>query len=99
MDSATAISLIVYILVVYRLSGDIAELDGPFDLYARFRRHLYEQKYDAWIQTGFNCGICLSFWISCILILIIYGVDFFSLRGVLIWFATAGGARLLFRIG
>jgi hypothetical protein len=91
-------AIVICILAVHRISSDMVELDGPFDIYHRWRQYLYENKFASWIQLGFNCAICLSFWISCILMMAVLGVGFFTIHGIVIWFAVAGGARLLIRL-
>lgn len=83
------VAFVLCTLAVYRLSTDIAWMTGPFHLFELIRGWAI-QKFGIyhWISEGFQCPICLSFWIS---MPIIY------FYGVLPWLAVAGAVSALSR--
>jgi len=62
------ISVICVWLIIYRISTDVAWMDGPFDLFAHFRGRIV-QKFGSnhWISHGVMCPVCISFWVSIII--------------------------------
>jgi hypothetical protein len=58
-------TLLVQILAVYRVAHMLARENGPFDSFAN-ARYAIEKKYgvDSWQHAGFNCPLCISFWLS-----------------------------------
>lgn len=61
-------SLIILFLVVfalYRISTDFTWTSGPFGAYQRIRSYM-GQRYgtDHWLAEGFNCPVCISFWLA-----------------------------------
>jgi len=43
----------------------IVSEDGPFEIFVYFRTWLYEKRNKKdWIERGFSCVLCLSFWVS-----------------------------------
>lgn len=59
------LTFIIAVFATYRLATDLAWMDGPGGLYARWRG-LVMTRYGAndWRSEGVVCPICLSFWIS-----------------------------------
>lgn len=52
-------------LAVYRLSRMVIAEDGPFDVFGRIRWLVYKDpRKHGWVQKGFSCVLCVSFWIS-----------------------------------
>lgn len=82
--------LVLCVFAVYRVSTDMAWMTGPFHLYELIRGFMI-QKFGLyhWISEGFQCPICLSFWVS---MPIIY------FYGVLEWLAVAGAVSVLTRL-
>ena len=59
------ISLILATLAVYRLSHMVVVERGAFDIFVWFRSFLYNNLDPShWVQVGFNCILCVSFWMS-----------------------------------
>lgn len=63
-------------MAVWRLSSLLANEDGPFDVFARFR-NLLGVEYDkngesfgtTWISKGIICTWCISVWVGAIVAL------------------------------
>jgi Protein of unknown function (DUF1360) len=90
--SLLIIALVV--LAVYRVSHMVALEDGPFEAFFWWREFLTKKfGLNHWITKGFNCPLCISFWVSLIGAIIIY-------RGNLVyffvyWLAIAGAVMVL----
>lgn len=55
-------------LIVYRISTDIAWMDGPMDAFAHFRGAIISRFGSShWLSVGVQCPICISFWVASIL--------------------------------
>lgn len=91
---------VIAVLATYRLAYDIAKMDGPFEIYVRFRWWI-EAKFgaDHWIEQGVNCPICTSFWVSLpIALAALMGENAFPvLLWPLYWIGCAGGALTIIR--
>ena len=61
-------SLLIWSLIVYRIATDVAEMDGPFDVFMLLRSWAME-RMPAWVVTGIQCPICISFWLTAIVVL------------------------------
>lgn len=76
-------------LATYRATYMIFAEDGPFDSLQTMRDYIYSNfTADHWVQRGFNCKFCMSFWVAL----------FFCMAPtwVVEWFATAEVVRRLF---
>lgn len=63
-------ALIVATLAVYAVAFMIARLDGPFGVFTWLREHI-DPAQNTWLGRGWNCPVCLSFWIGAIVSMII----------------------------
>jgi hypothetical protein len=75
-------NLIVWALIVYRISDDIAHLDGPFDIFSILRGYSYHHIVPAWITNGIHCPICISWWLSLCLVAYYGDIRYFCAAGV-----------------
>lgn len=52
-------------LITFGISWSIANADGPFSVFAELRKRV-RKKYgeDSWQDSGINCPICVSLYIS-----------------------------------
>ena len=66
----TAQALIVATLAVYAIAFMIARLDGPLGVFTWLREHI-DPNQRTWLGRGWNCPVCLSFWVGLIVALII----------------------------
>lgn len=84
--------VVLAILGTYRLARMVVYEDGPADLFYKFRGFIY-QKFDQehWIFRGFNCVLCLSFWIAVPLAALISDS---VVQFILNWFGVAGGVAI-----
>lgn len=80
----------------YRLAHMLAKEDGPFDLFALWRDWIGVDKQATWIQRGFGCPACISFWIALVATALIansYPTNFAGF--ILIWLGVAGATLFL----
>ena len=85
--------LILAILATYRVSRMIVYEDGPADVFVKFRGAIYGKfDPDHWIIRGFDCVLCVSFWVALIFAIFLSTgiVEFFVM-----WFGFSGGASAL----
>lgn len=66
----TAQALIGATLAVYAVAFMIARLDGPFGVFTWLRERI-DPTQGTWLGRGWNCPVCLSFWVGGIVSLII----------------------------
>ena len=66
----TAQALIVATLAVYAVAFMIARLDGPLGVFTWLRERI-DPAQKTWLGRGWNCPVCLSFWVGLIVALII----------------------------
>ncbi len=61
------IQFIIAAFAVYRISRMIALEDGFFDVFMWWRKLLFDKLGSThWITIGFNCPMCISFWVALI---------------------------------
>jgi len=70
--------------------------DGPFDLLARWRDFIGVDKQATWVQRGFGCPDCISFWTSLMAAVVLGYLP--PHEFILRWLAIAGMALLLNRL-
>lgn len=58
-------------MATYRLALMVIAEEGPFLIFVRWRKYLDTYYWDSWIKVGFSCILCLSFWISWIVVLLV----------------------------
>jgi hypothetical protein len=86
--------LLIGVLATYRVARMLAYEDGPWDLFLRWRSWIADRyDVDSWIARGFNCPLCLSFWIGMAIALIMSPATWSAF--VLSWLAYSGGASWL----
>lgn len=57
--------IVLLTLGVYRMAYDLGRMDGPFDLYEKWRSFFVNRfGIGHWVTEGVTCPICLSFWIA-----------------------------------
>lgn len=69
-------------LAAYRVSYLIVRDEGPFGVFASLRGRV-DPDQRTWLGRGFNCIVCVSFWITLIVALIVHASP-------LEWLAMAG---------
>lgn len=71
-------------LITFGISWSMANADGPFALFARFRKRV-EIKYGehSWQTSGVNCPICVSLYAA-------IPVAFLMDGGVSMWLSCSG---------
>lgn len=85
--------------VVYRISRMMALEEGPFDIFVEWRQGMWKLFPVPWIQNGTGCPLCISFWVSIpvaiilLFILQLYWYEFFFL-----WLGLSGAASFLYRM-
>lgn len=76
------LTFIAVCLIVYRISTDIAYMDGPLDVFARFRGAVVQRfGSNHWISHGVMCPVCLSFWFAIILSVVMMDWRMFAASG------------------
>lgn len=80
---------IIVTLGVYRLSHIIVREDGPFDIFVHLRSWIGRPDRN-WIAKGFNCILCVSFWLAGLVSLLL-GLNW------VMWLGIAGGVQLIDR--
>lgn len=92
----TFLTLTLAAFAAYRAAQMIAFEDGPVDIFARWRDWIRVEKQSNWLQRGFACPDCVSFWASAA------AVALLGLRPwnefLLAWGAVAGVCLLLNRL-
>ena len=91
-DTSALIIIFVCGFAAYRVGRMVAREEGPFNIFLKFRMKMAllfgESPKWFWINDGFSCQLCISFWAS---ILLLY-IPFI----VVLWFAIAGVAAVMF---
>lgn len=78
------------VLAIYRLSYMLVYETGPFAIFEKLRGLVFERLADdSWIVQGFNCVLCISFWLSFIVAFFTDGDYLLSALGV------AGGVAII----
>lgn len=70
MTTLTPWAFLLAVLAAYRISRIIVLEDGPLDVFARVRGRI-DPAQKTWVGRGLACVICVSFWVSLIIALII----------------------------
>lgn len=83
-------------LATFRVAYMVVVEEGPMSVFVRWRTYIYRQYANTWIERGFNCPLCVSFWISWLmgLLLPVANIQDYVLQSL----AIAGGCLLLNRI-
>ncbi len=88
----SALTLVIVVLAVYRVSVLIAQDEGPFSVLERVRSKI-DPNQASWIGRGLRCVGCVSFWVSLVAALGL-NVDYW----LWLWLGVAGGVLLIHRI-
>jgi hypothetical protein len=75
-------SIVIWSLIVYRISDDIAILDGPFKIFSYIRGLSYHKLVPVWISNGLHCPICISWWLSLALVGYFGDIRYFAAAGI-----------------
>lgn len=81
----TPLALIVATLAAYRIAYLIAREDGPFDVMSRIRGAI-DPNQKTWVGRGLNCILCISFWVTLIITLLIGGtwLEWLGMAGAIV---------------
>lgn len=60
--------IVLATLATYRIARMIAMEDGPLDVFSLMRERVGQS---SWIGRGWHCCLCLSFWLSWLLVLLL----------------------------
>ncbi len=80
-------------LAAFRLGQMVALEDGPFDLFALWRDFIGAEKQQNWVQRGFACPACCSFWAAALCAALVAHNNIIEF--VVVWWASAGVAQVL----
>lgn len=69
-------------MIVFRVADDIAYSNGPFDIFMHFRSYFINRQYPDWVVIGVNCRVCISFWLSIILVSWYWDIRYFAVAGI-----------------
>lgn len=84
MEYSIIVEIIVWSLIIYRISSDIADMDGPFAIFSSIRQFMWDRpKMPLWIATGMECVVCISFWFTCIIVVITMRYELFACAGII----------------
>lgn len=95
------IELILAAFAAYRIAHMIALEDGPADAFTRFRTFIESRlTQESWIVRGFNCPLCLSYWVSfaCALGIAYLNNWFDPVLFLLEWNGIAGAAAAIYNL-
>jgi len=70
-------------LITYGFSFSFAVTKGPYGLFEFYREDVKSRDLPDWIKSGFECPICLSFWLGFVVMLGLGG-------GVTMWLSSFG---------
>lgn len=59
----TPLTFVIATLAAYRVAYLITREDGPADVFAWLRGHV-DPNQRTWIGRGLNCILCVSFWVT-----------------------------------
>lgn len=86
------LKIILIILGVFRISHLIVYEMGPFDIFSKLRGLIVKNIKTAWIVEGFNCVLCISFWLSAIgAFFVSFDFSDYFIR----WFGIAGAVAII----
>ncbi len=98
----SSIELLIIVLSVYRVTLLFVVEDGPFYMFAKFRKYsglLYVEELEATVRTNQNilsgileCFYCCSMWVAAIL----YLISFIPYNMVLLTPLAISGAAIIF---
>lgn len=81
------VDIIVGGVIVYGLATMLAHYDGPFNIFDTLRLKTFETFGEHWITEGIHCPVCLGFWLS-IPVSILLGSGIITV--VIIWLSIMG---------
>lgn len=92
------ISLVIVVLVDYRISRMIGVEEGPFEVFTNLRSWFYNHNSPGWIQRGIICPLCISFWVSIPLaLLMVYQLHLDWYAFFYLWLALSGAVSFLYK--
>jgi hypothetical protein len=58
-------AFLIEVLATYRLAHLIVDEQGPFNVAMKLRNYIFNTPgVPQWVQEGFNCVLCVSFWLA-----------------------------------
>jgi len=69
-------------MIVYRVASDIAEQDGPFEIFSLIRGWTEHDAVPYWVWRGMQCPICISWWLAAIVAIYHADIRYFATAGV-----------------
>ena len=85
------LTVILGILGAYRFSFMLAQEDGPFDIFSKWRGYIGQR---TWFGRGMHCTLCISFWVS--LLAAFFASDSWSMV-IPYWMGIAGAVLVMHR--
>lgn len=91
------LSYLLAVLAAYRVARMLAMEEGPFGIFERVRSALGGDAQANWLGRGISCPLCLGFWCSLAMALLLAHQDPTMHRSeiVLAWLGIAGAQTLL----
>jgi hypothetical protein len=82
--------LVITILCVWRVTSLLCYEAGPFDILSKFRKVFYKFHMEGLVE----CFHCMGFWVSAIIVLLVFQPGIYSIFIIL---AVSGGASFIER--
>lgn len=89
-----AFQFLLLALVVWRICRIVVAEDGPFDVFAKLRDRFGVMTQKTWMQRGFACMACVSFWLGIIAAVLRFG---WSVESVIYGLALSAVSVILMR--
>jgi hypothetical protein len=101
IDAATLGERVGWFLVgamaVFRIAHVIAIETGPFAIFAKFREATIRWwGYESWKSEFFRCPLCMGFWLSLAVTLIIFAGAVEPIGILLLWLGMSGFMTLAY---
>jgi hypothetical protein len=81
--------LFIFWLAVFGVSITVSQLHGPFGLCSRLRQFIWAKTKSEWIRDGIYCPICVSFWAS-IPLAVLVSPHLTVIEFIGVWFSGVG---------
>lgn len=85
------LTFLIAALATYRIARMLADEDGPFDLFLRFRNRYTDER--SWFAKGIRCPFCIGVWVAALVVLFLVVLGLSRIEyAPLLWPAIAGAA-------